>query len=182
MAKATKIWKFRILFALGLFMIVAGSTAPVFLLPAIIPKADLIYCFAICWLIRRPQYVLTIFVLAATVFSELLMLNSPGLWSAIMLLLCEYFRLNDERIRRLPFWLEWALAAFLFTLAQVGYHLILVIVFQPAAPARAIAFYAAVTALYYPIVVLVSNWVFRVTKPSLSEIVLFHTQSQENEI
>ena len=182
MEKTAKDWRFRLLFALALFLIVAGIAAPISLLPEIIPSPDLIYCLAICWLIRRPRYVLSFAVISATLFCEFLILNSPGLWSAIMLLLCEYFRLNSERISRLPFWLEWGIAVFLFAIAQLSYHVILNIIFLPAAPLRTIALHSAMTALCYPMVVLVTNFVFRVTKPSLKEVILFHTKANESEI
>ena len=161
------------LFCLGLYLIISGSAAPVFLLPAPIPHPDLIYCFAAAWLVRRPDFVLTAAVVAASLATELLLLHTPGLWSAAMLLLTNYFRRNSERLRNFPFWLEWATSALLFAAGQAACHLILAAVFLPAAPAGVIVLHAAATGLAYPAVVLVTNWVFRVTKPRVSDLRMF---------
>ena len=135
--------QYRVLFCLGLYLIISGSAAPVFLLPAPIPHPDLIYCFAAAWLVRRPDFVLTAAVVAASLATELLLLHTPGLWSAAMLLLTNYFRRNSERLRNFPFWLEWATSALLFAAGQAACHLILAAVFLPAAPAGVIVLHAA---------------------------------------
>ncbi|MCY4326047.1 MAG: hypothetical protein OXC53_00445 [Rhodobacteraceae bacterium] len=174
MTSTTTIWKFRLLFGLGLYLLICGNTAPVFPLIAPIPRPDFIYCFMICWLVRQPASVSIVAVVTASLTTELLLLKTPGLWSALLLALCQYYFDNHERIRAWPFWLEWAFVVFTFALAQAICHLLLEITFLPAATVPSIFLHIGVTAIAYPPVVLMSNWVFRVTKPRSWETRMFN--------
>ncbi len=161
------------MFCLGLYLIISLGMVPVLPLPAPVPPPDLIYCFAAAWLVRRPDYVLSSAVAAAALITEFMHLHTPGLWSAAMLLLAEYLRRNSERIRNLPFWLEWAAVALPFAAAQAASQLILAVFFLPAAPPGVIALHTGVTCLAYPAIVLGVNWAFRVTKPNSSDSRMF---------
>lgn len=176
MTPPAKLWKFRFLFCLGLYFIVTSSFSPLFLLPDPIPSPDLIFCFTTAWLVRRPDYVLTLAVIFATLLNELFIFHSPGLWCAIMLLMTEYFRVNCERIRILPFWNEWSIIALIYAGAQTIYQLILVFIFLPSAPFSQAALHILITSLAYPVAVFITNVFFRVTK-TRSELPMFHRPS-----
>lgn len=168
-----KLWRFRIIFCAILYLIISIIAAPVTFFPATVPIPDAIYCFSVAWLVRRPEFVLSVAVVAATFFIELMLLQTPGVWSALMLLLCEYFRRISERLRTTPFWLEWAIAAAYYSLAQVITNVALAVVFLPFAPPEVILMNCVATALLYPMFVLLTNVLFRVKKPRPANLSLF---------
>ena len=173
----TKSWKFRILFCLGLYFIIVGITAPIFLFPIPIPSPDLIYCFAVAWIVRRPDYVPTIAIIIAALTIELLLFNSPGLWSAFLLLMTEYFRMNATQIRILPFLNEWAIISLIYAIVQAAYLLILTILFEPSATIQAAILYLLATVIAYPIVVMLVNIIFKITKSRSRDFPIFRNSS-----
>ena len=169
----SKIWFKRAVLCFALYAVVSSGMAPVSMTPFSVPGPDLVFCLIAAWLVRRPDFVSAGVIVAAVLTAEILLLQTPGLWSAIVLLASEYLRSSAERIRGRPFLYEWLLVAGAYVAAVIAYQFFLALTFLPAPTPGWALLHGAVTLLTYPFVVAVTNLVFRVTKPGADDSRIF---------
>ena len=160
----SKIWFKQTVLCLALFFVVASGMAPVSITPFSLPSPDLVFCLIAAWVVRRPDLVSAGVIVAAVLTSEIFLLQTPGLWSAIVLLATEYLRGSANRVRSQPFLFEWLLVTAAYVSAAFAYQFVLALAFLPAPPAEWALLHGAVTLLAYPFVVVVTNLLFQVTK------------------
>jgi len=142
-----------------------GDTGPV-----VVPAPDLIACAAIAWALRRPRFVPPVLIALVVLLEGALFQRPLGLWAAIMVLACEALRTRHRRMRDAGFLTEWALAAGVLLVATLADRLGLLLVMADLPPLWIAARYYAVTALAYPLVVLVSAMVFNVRRLAPGEV------------
>ena len=82
---------------------------PLSAVPAVIPAPDLLLCLAIAWVLRRPDFIPVVVIVAVFLMEDILSMRPPGLWTLIVLFGTEFLRSRATLTRDLPFLLEWAM-------------------------------------------------------------------------
>lgn len=159
---AARTWGYRALFvALILFlsflqMLPLGRTA------GGLPGADLSVALTFAWVLRRPSYVPVVLIALLFLFLDLLLQRPPGLGAALMLFGTEILRSRRELSRALPFPVEWALVAVVM-IGLVGLNQIaLLLVAMDRPPLGQAILRSLFTAAAYPLVVILSHYIFGV--------------------
>ncbi len=169
----SKTWFKRAILCFALFFVIAAGMAPVSMTPFAIPSPDLVFCLIAAWLVRRPDLVSAAVIVAAVLTAEIFLLQTPGLWSAIVLLASEYLRASAERVCSRPFLYEWLLVAAVYVASAIAYQFFLALTFLPAPSPEWALVHGVETLLAYPLVVAVTNLLFRVTKPGPDDSGMF---------
>lgn len=129
-----------------------------------LPAPDLVMCLIVAWVIRRPEW-LPVWLIALVVFtSDLLLMQPPGLWTAIAILASESLRRRQKRLQPLSVAGETGVFAAVYT-AMIGLNwVILTLSFaeQPGLGAQLLRM--PVTVLAYPLVVLLCATVLGLRK------------------
>ena len=161
-----RIWVYNLLFVLAAFLLLTIRMLPQ--VPVVRPlhQPDLLFCLMAAWLVRRPEYLSPAVIVVSVLVTEILFLQPPGLWAALVLLTSEFFRSTADRVRFLPFGYEWLIAATAYAVAILAYSLLLALTLVPGPDARTIALQLFATAAAYPLVVAATNLVFRIRKSS----------------
>ncbi|WP_108484254.1 rod shape-determining protein MreD [Oceaniglobus ichthyenteri] len=162
-------WAFRALF-------VALAAAVVFLqiLPFRIdgdhwPGPDILTLLAFAWVMRRPDYVPPVLVLAVMLFTDVLFMRPLGLWAAIVLIGLEFLRARQQFSRDLPFLVEWIMVAIVIAMMTLTNTLVLAIFLVEQPVLTLITLQMIISILSYPVVVAVSRYVIGVRKMAPAE-------------
>lgn len=157
-----------------LYVVICSTVITLHLLPVgqigwITFSPDLILCFTLAWVIRRPEYAPILLIATMALLADLLLMRVPGLWAALVVLLANRIGRQRHRVRSTGFGVEWfrvsAGIAAIFLIERFAMFLLLVE--APAFALKAAQFGA--TVVVYPLVVAVTAGVFRVRKPTLIE-------------
>ncbi|MCG6904677.1 MAG: rod shape-determining protein MreD [Rhodobacter sp.] len=137
--------------------------------PRGLPGPDLLLCVTILWLLRRPHYVPTLLVAAVFLLADMLFLRPPGLWAALVVLAVEFLRARETSSREQPFLVEWAIVAGVMLAITLAYRLILALFLIDQGGLNLALMQLFVTILAYPVVVLVSRFLFGVARMTPGE-------------
>ena len=157
-----RLWSMRATFVALALLILLVDLLPLQTLPRGWAGPDLLFCFAMAWSVRRPDYVPIPLLAAVFLLSDLLLSRPPGLAAALMLLACFDLRTRMRRLRDSGFAAEWVRATILIAAVFVAYRIVLAIVLVPVPPVGLSAFQTLATALCYPLVVALSALIFGV--------------------
>ncbi len=164
------LWSYRAAFTFILAAISLGNLLPIDIRPSQIPAPDIAFCAIAAWMLRRSDYTPVIVITAVTFLTEIVLFHPLGLWTALVLLAAEFLRRNAERIRYHSFLTECAHFAVLYLVMSIGYHLVLVISFAHPPDFGDVLPQVLITVALYPLVVLATVYIFRVRKPSSTEV------------
>lgn len=163
-------WLYRAIFALVAAALLFLRLLPVGILPARMPAPDLLLCVTFAWVLRRPEYLPPLLVAAVFLVEDMLTLRPPGLWTLAVVLGAEFLRGRAVLMRDISFMLEWAIVAAVMVVATLATRLALAVAFVPQ-PALADGLtLLLLTALCYPLVVVVSHRGLGVRKPATGEV------------
>lgn len=165
-----RLWTMRAAFVGVALLILLVNLLPLQTLPRGWAGPDLLFCLALAWSVRRPDYVPIPLLGAVFLLADLLLSRPPGLAAALMLLACFDLRTRMRRLRDSGFAAEWARAAFLVVAVAVVYRLVLAILLVPVPALGLSAFQTVATALCYPLIVGLSVLVFGVRPSSPGDI------------
>ena len=157
-------WAYRMLYlalATGLLVL---SLTPIPPLWHSLPPPDILACLTCAWVLRRPEYLPPLLVAAVVLLADFLQQRPPGLWAAIMVVLVVALSGRVARVRELPFASEWLLVAIALLVAVLVNRVALYLVLGANVPIGAVLLQYSFTLAAYPVVVLLSNVVFRVQK------------------
>lgn len=160
----------RLLFAALAALILFVRMLPLDAVPARFPGPDLILGLTLVWVLRRPDYVPALLIAGVLLLEDLLSMRPPGLWTLIVLLGTEYLRSREATLRDIPFALEWLIAGVAITAMTVANGLVLALFLVPQAGPGLTALQALATIAAYPLVVLVTIFVFRLRKAAPGEV------------
>lgn len=160
----SRLWGMRGVYLLLCLVIVFFDLLPLRTTPMAWAPPDLLLALSFVWSERRPGYVPTI--AAATVFllADFLLQRPPGLWAALSLIAVEWARSHDRGHHERGFAVEWLGFAGAMIAMVVVYRLVMAITVADPGPLHLAATQAAFTILIYPLVVLVSHFIFRVRR------------------
>lgn len=159
----------------GLFLGIAAAILfvrllPLSALPARFPGPDLILCFALAWVQRRPDYAPAILIAVVFLTEDILAMRPPGLWALVVLLGTEFLRSRESLLRDLPFVVEWmATGALIMAMAVVNW-LILALFLVPQAGFGAVMLQVVATIAAYPLVVLATLLALGVRKTATGDV------------
>jgi len=173
MTASIRIWLYQALFLALAFALMSISMMPPRSQQPVLPQPDILFCLIAAWTMRQPDYVRPVMIIVTVLLSEIMFLKPPGLWTALVLLATEFLRSSVDRIRYQAFTFEWILFSATFAAAMILYQLVLVITFVPVLEPGSAALHVLVTIIAYPVIVMISNTVFRVRKAGPAELGLF---------
>jgi rod shape-determining protein MreD len=162
-------------FFTALFLVFAALSffsrlLPLGLTPVSLPMPDLMLGLTFCWVLRRPDYLPAVVIVAVFLTEDLLLSRPPGLWALMVLLGSEFLRVRQSALRELGFPAEFGAVAAVLVGMFFANRLILAIVMSPRPPLGLSFLQIAVTVLSYPPLVMVSHFVFKVRKPAMGEV------------
>ncbi len=164
----------RILIYQALFLAIAVALMSFSMIPPRglqpdLPQPDILFCLIAAWAMRQPDTVRPVMILFTVLLSEIMFLKPPGLWTALVLLATEFLRSLVDRIRYQAFTFEWIVFSGTFAAIIILYQLALAITFVPVLEPGSAALHVLATIIAYPVVVMISNTVFRVRKAGSAE-------------
>jgi rod shape-determining protein MreD len=123
---------------------------------------DLVFCFALVWCVRAPNYVPLFLLALVFLLADFLLSRPPGLMAALMLLACNDLQARMARNRDSGLLAEWVRASVLIFAVMLAYRVVLGLLLVPVPSMTLLLLQALVTALSYPIIVGVSALLFGV--------------------
>ncbi|MEI4487917.1 rod shape-determining protein MreD [Frigidibacter sp. MR17.14] len=154
-------WSLRLLFVgLAIFLMFL-RILPLSTLPPRIPGPDLLLCLALAWVLRRPDVVSAPLLVAVFLLEDMLTMRPPGLWTLMVLFGSEFLRDRASAVRRLPFAVDWAMAAAVIFFITIGYRAVLALAMIPRPALWMTAMQTVATMLAYPAVVGATHLVAR---------------------
>lgn len=135
-----------------------------------LPWPDLILCLMAAWAIRRPALVPLGMVVLVGLLTDFLFIRAPGPWTLILILCFEVLRVQARREGTMSVATEAGTILAVFTSAFLANRLILAVFAVPQPPFGATVLELLVTVLAYPLVALVTVFIFRVTRPDPTDI------------
>ena len=135
-----------------------------------IPGPDLTLALTLAWVLRRPDYVPALLIVAAFLLEDLMFWRPVGLWALIVLVGTEFLRAREGATRDLPFLLEMALVAGVMVAMLLLNRMILglAMVDQPALGLELLRL--VMTLIAYPFVVALSRLAFGLRRAAPGEI------------
>lgn len=135
-----------------------------------LPGPNWMLALAFAWVMRRQDYAPIWLIAIVILIEDFLMMRPPGLWTALVVVACEFIRMRSVLMRELNFVAEWALISGLMLGIVLVYRIIFAITFLPQ-----VSFgFALVQVLWsiaaYPLVVFVTRYVLALHKPSMGEV------------
>ncbi|MBQ2260669.1 MAG: rod shape-determining protein MreD [Loktanella sp.] len=165
-----RIWIRRAVFVLLACVITIAHMVPLDLRPATWAAPDLLLALTCAWIARRPDYVPVYLVAAVFFATDLLLQRPPGLWAALVVLLTEAIRNRHRDLRTMPFLAEWGFVAAGLAVITLANRLVLAIVLTPQAPLGLTMMQLGGSIVIYPVVVVVTHYVFGVTRSAPGDL------------
>lgn len=165
-----KVWIMRALYVAIAFALIFLNLLPLQTLPQVWAGPDLILALTFAWVLRRPEYVPPFLVALIMLLGDFLYHRPPGLWAALILIGAETLRARYNGLRDLTFMAEWAAISSTLVVMTVAYHLLLALLLVDQAPFGLSLIQLLMTLLCYPIVAIVSQFIFGVRKPAHHDI------------
>ncbi|WP_323037999.1 rod shape-determining protein MreD [Pararhodobacter sp.] len=163
------------LVSLGLWLLIAGLTILIRMLPLSIPEGslprpDFLLTLTLAWVLRRPAHLPAIAIVAVFLIEDLFLFRPPGLWALMVLAGTEFLRRRQSVVREMHIFLEWALVSAVIVAMFVGNRLGLVIVMSPRPPLDLSLIQLVFTLASYPLVVWGLQSLLRVRKAATGEV------------
>lgn len=118
---------------------------------------DLLVAMTFAWALRRPDYVPAYSVAGMLLLADLLLLRPPGLMAALVLLGKAGLQRRQRDIREMGYPLEWLTVSVTLGAILICERLVLGVFMVPQVSLGQSVIQIFVTALFYPVVVLVSE-------------------------
>lgn len=160
------LWRYRALFIVLAALIAFIQLLPIDVGPGHLPGPDVLLLITLAWTIMRPEIVPVPLVAAVFFMADLLFMRPPGLWTALVLLGCEFLRSRRILLRNTSFVIEWLLVAGVVAAQFIANALILGIFLVPQPAPGLTVIGMLFTIGVYPLVVILAGRAFGLSKPS----------------
>lgn len=156
----------RILYALGFVLlssvILFARMLPIATGPGGFPPPDLILCFAFAWMVRRPDYLPVLLVVAVLIVADMLTLSAPFLAPFLALIALEALRSRRVQLADQGFVVEWMLVGAIFMLMMIAERVILGLFLVPQ-PAFGLSVLETLMSIaFYPVAVIITTFGLRI--------------------
>ncbi len=164
------VWTYRAVFvALALFLI-TFKLLPLNLASSGLPGPDLLVLLAFAWTVRQPAVVPLGLILGVFLLADFLFIRPPGLWTALVIVACEFLRRRRLTMTEFPFLVEWgAVGVAVLGMVLLNRLALWVLLADLDSLGLSLA-HAIVTVAVYPLVVVVSKYVFGLRKLGPAEL------------
>ncbi|MDU8928850.1 rod shape-determining protein MreD [Alisedimentitalea sp. MJ-SS2] len=166
----TRLWLMRAGFAALILGLIFYQLLPLETTPRRFAGPDLVMGFAFAWVLRRPEYTPLVLTAGLLLIADLFLGRPPGLYAALTLLAFDNLRTRTTGLRAMPFTVEWLTVAAAITGVILVYRLILAMLLVPLPALGLQLMQLLMTVLCYPLVVLVTRFVFGLRAPGLGEV------------
>jgi len=167
---ALRLWLMRAGFAALVFAILFFQMLPLETTPRRFAGPDLVIAFAFAWALRRPEYAPLGLTAGLLLIADLLLGRPPGLYAALTLIAFGKLRARASGLRDMPFTVEWITVSFAITAVMLGHRLILATFLVPLPSLGLQLIQLLMTLLAYPLVALVTRYVFGLRPVGLGEV------------
>jgi rod shape-determining protein MreD len=158
------IWSYRVLFLVLCAVVITFKLLPLGLHDQGLPGPDLLLALTLAWLLRQPAVVPIGSILIVFLLADLLFQRPPGLWTLLVVVVSESLRQRRLTMTEFPFLLEWsAFAGAVFTMILLD-RMLLWVLMVDLPPLGLVLAHAIVTTAIYPLVVVVSKFLFGLRK------------------
>lgn len=134
------------------------------------PGPDLGLCLIFAWVLRRPDQIPAVLVVALVLAEDLLLWRPPGLWTLFVLLGSETARTRESRWRDQPFMVEWLRVSILICGMMLGYRVVQLLFFLPVPGLGQVMLQLIATVAAYPLVVIAARFVVGLRHATPAEI------------
>ena len=157
------IWRYRILFVGLAAMVGFVQLLPINAPADRLPGPDILLLIALSWTVRRPVFLPVLLVAAVFLIADLLFMRPPGLWTALVILGCEFLRSRRVLLKNVSFPIEWLLVAGVIGAMTLANAMILGLFSVPQPTAGLLVIRMLFTVLCYPLVVILAGRAFGLT-------------------
>ncbi len=167
---ARHVWTYRALFMAVSLVLITLKLLPLNLASSGVPGPDLLVLLAFAWIVRQPAVVPLGVLLAVFLLADFLFMRPPGLWTVLTILASESLRRRRLTMTEFPFLVEWgavAVAIMGMVLLNRSALWILLVDLDPLGLTLA---HAIVTIAIYPVVVVISKYLFGLRKLGPAEL------------
>ena len=160
-----RIWVYRIIFiAVAIFLILA-NLMPLQTTPQRWPWPNILLLVIFCWSLREPNFVPIPLVITVLLLQDLLLHRPPGLFSGISVIILIWIKVITASSDEKSFLAEWVRVTLAFASISLVYHLVLSLSFVNTTELRITLIQTIFNISIYPLIVLVSHYIFRVKRP-----------------
>ncbi len=158
------VWTYRVVF-LGLCVaVIVYKLLPLGLHDTGLPGPDLLLAITLAWLLRQPAVVPVASILVVFLLADFLFQRPPGLWTLLVIVVSESLRRRRLTMTEFPFLVEWsAFAGAVFAMLILN-RIVLWILMVDLDPLGLTLAHGIVTVAIYPLVVMVSKYLFGLRK------------------
>lgn len=157
-------WFYRLVLVAVAVMILFLRLLPLDLGAGRLPGPDLLLVLGFAWVVRRPDYVPLWLICLLFFLTDMLLLNTPGLWTLMVVIGTEFLRGREGSLREQSFLVEFGMVAGTLVLMMVGQRLLMsVFLVDQVSLGRAILYLLATIAAY-PLAAAVTVYVFGIKK------------------
>ncbi|MCX7560329.1 rod shape-determining protein MreD [Sulfitobacter sp. F26204] len=160
----TRVWLMRASFLLLTLLILFFHLLPLETVPRRWAGPDILFCFALAWSMRRPDYVPALVLAMAFLLADLLLQRPPGLWALLALVGCENLKSRARSLRDANFAAEWITVGVIIIGVTLGYRVVLAIVLIDLPSLSLSLSELALSLLVYPMIVAVTHSLMGVRK------------------
>lgn len=160
------IWAMRLWFFVLALVIVFFHLIPLDTVPRRWAPPDLLVAFTFAWVLRRPDFAPLLSVAVVMLMADLLFQRPPGLLALLVALSSEYLKSRSAGLREAGLAAEWFNVTIVIVGITILYRLILTLALVEQAPLMLNVIQMVLTIAVYPIVVLVTQTIMGVRKPS----------------
>ncbi len=161
-----QVWIGRGVFSLLCLLIIFFQLMPLDGRPEILPWPDVLLLMTLAWVARRPDYAPLIVIAVVFLLTDLLFQRPPGLWAALVLILSEFIRSRAALFRKNSVMLEWLTVAGGIIAITLCYRVALLVALTPPPPLGLSLLQLIITIIFYPIILIIAHYVFRVSRPA----------------
>lgn len=163
-------WAFAAFFAGLAALTVFTRMLPLDLSPGGMPPPETIVLLGFAWVLRRPDFVPVMLFAAILLVTDLLFQRPPGVATALAVIGLEALRARAGLMREQGFLIEWATVAAVLALMMLAERVLLAVFFVDQASLGLAVYGLVVSVLFYPVIVAVSIWGFRVRRLAPGEL------------
>lgn len=158
---AGQVWLYRGLFVGLAVLILAVRLLPLNTDGQSLIGPDLLLAFCVAWLMRQPAVVPLPIIIAVFLLADFVLQQPPGLFALLVILATESLRRRRVQMTELPFLQEWGVFAVTVIAITLVQRIVLWALMVDMPGLGGALIHAIVTIAAYPLVVLVSIFVFR---------------------
>jgi len=164
------VWSYRGLFLLLCLAVISFKLLPLGLHSSGLPGPDILLALTLVWLLRQPAVVPVASILIVFLLADFLFQRPPGLWTLMVIVVSESLRRRRLTMTEFPFLVEWSAFAGAVMAMTLLNRLVLWLLMVDLDSLGLTLAHAIVTIAIYPLVVLVSKFLFGLRKIGPAEV------------